>query len=231
MRNHGHLFRWAAACAVWIPAATAVAGINLLINGSFDHPDGPLTGWKYDYRDTGNRFYEDNHTRVSVRPSDMNRRNVLALFGTREILWGTGQGTKVDSHPVPFDPEATYRLTAWGRSLKTTDKDGPNARVYIEGYQWRPGVKPHPNPELSELRRIYKQGAGNILYFGRNDGGAFSNVTPRWQKGTCTFPMRDLSEQARRHLQRVQFITVHIVAIDRWDGYLLIDDVSLERIK
>jgi len=217
--------------AALVCAAGAGAGDNLLVNGSFDDPDQPLKGWKYDYADTGNRLYAGNCNYVSVLPADGARRGVLRLHGTRDVLWATGQGVKVDSWPVPFEPGATYKLTAYARSSADSREPGPNCRMYIEGYRWRPGVKPHDAPRLSDLRKVYKQGPGNILYFGGRDSGAFSGAPRSWQKGECTFPSKDRSELAERHLQRVKFLVVHIVAIDGWDGDLLVDDVQLRRIE
>lgn len=215
---------------LWIAAASpSLAATNELVNGGFDDPKEPLKGWVHNYEWTGNKFYHDNHKRVSCVKRDGTKKGVLKLTGNRDILWGTGQGIKVDSEPVAFDPDATYKLTVEARTQAATSKPGPNCRIYIEGYQWKPGIKPHPRPGLQELRKIYKQGSGNILYFGKAKSGPFSNAQKTWSKGTCTFPGKKLSSAAKGHLRKVRFICVHIVAIDGWDGDILVNEVKLEK--
>jgi hypothetical protein len=210
-------------------AGSGVAATNLLANGSFDDAKDPLTGWVSDYAWSGNSWYKDNKDRVSVVATESGRKQVLRLSGTRQILWGDGQGVKVDSKPVPFDPDASYKLSLHARTAAKTSNPGPNCRVYIEGYDWKPGIKPHDNPDLSELRKVYKQGSGNILYFGEAKSGPFSNPTEAWSTGSCVFPGRSPSEEGGKHLKQIKFICVHIVAIDGWDGDLFVDDVVLEK--
>jgi hypothetical protein len=206
-----------------------MAATNLLFNGSFDNRNDPLAGWVYDYAWSGNSWYRDNKKHVSIVPAEGGRKQVLRLSATRQILWGDGQGVKVDSKPVPFDPEASHKLSLYARTAARTSNPGPNCRVYIEGYDWKPGIKPHDNPDLSELRKVYKQGSGNILYFGAAKSGPFSNPTEAWSMGTCVFPGKNSSEEGGKHLKQIKFICVHIVAIDGWDGDLFVDDVVLEK--
>jgi len=218
------------ALALWLVLTpSAPAATNELVNGGFDDPKEPLKGWVHNYEWTGNKFYRDNHTRLSVVKKDGTKKGVLKLTGTRDILWGTGQGIKLDSEPVPFDPDAVYELIVEARTQAATSKPGPNCRIYIEGYQWKPGIKPHARPSLHELRKVYKQGSGNILYFGKAKSGPFSNAQKKWSKGSCTFPSKELSPAAGRHMRRIRFICVHIVAIDGWDGDILINEVKLEK--
>lgn len=211
-----------AACVLYV-SVFASAGTNLVLNGSFDDPGDPLKGWTHDYRYTGNSWYMKNHEHVSVIEQDGSRTNVLRLTGTRAIFWGTGQGVKVDSKPIPFDHTAKYRLSAWARTTK-----GPNCRIYLEGYQWLPGIRPHPDPELAELRKVYRQGAGRIMYFGDKRDGPFCNALEIWSQASSILPPKELSSAARAHLEKVRFLVVHIVAIDGHDGDLLVDDVVLE---
>jgi len=217
-----------AACSLATAATNTPAGAaNLLANGGFEDADTPLRGWVSDFAWTENRWYRDNASHVSVVP-DARGGHVLRLSATRQILWGDGQGVKADSLPVPFTTGVVYRLTVRARSVARTSNPGPNCRIYIEGYDWKPGIKPHADPHESELRKVYKQGSGNILYFGSAKSGPFSNPSAEWSTGTCRFPGADLSEQARKQLRVIKFICVHIVAIDGWDGDLLVDDVVLE---
>ena len=135
----------------------------------------------------------------------------------------------MDSLPVLFETGVVYRLTVTARSVARTSNPGPNCRIYIEGYDWKPGVKPHDRPHLSDLRKVYKQGSGNILYLGASKSGPFSNPAADWSTGTSRFPGQDLSEQAQQQLRQIRFLCVHIVAIDGWDGDILVDDVRLEK--
>lgn len=198
---------------------------NLLVNGSFDDPEDSLKGWKYKYDLPGESWYFKNHERVSVKSMENGRKNVLRLYGTKDVVVDTGYGVKVDSQPVPFEHGSSYRFSAYARST------GPNARIYIIGYKWKSGIKPHENPELHELQEVYKQGAGNIMYFGSAKDGTVSNPRRTWQKGVCTFPGKNLSELAMKHLKMIKFISVHIVAVLGDEGELFVDDVALEKIK
>ena len=57
--------------SVWlVTLCAASAGTNELVNGGFDDPKEPLKGWVHNYEWTGNKFYRDNHTRLSVVEKD-----------------------------------------------------------------------------------------------------------------------------------------------------------------
>jgi len=209
--------------AAWIGAVSAATiGSNLVVNGSFDHPDNPLLGWKYKYDRAGESWYFNNHNNVKV-VDDGTRKAVLALWGDYALLQNPGQGTKVDSAPIPFDPKLTYELTAWGRS------SGPTSRMLVEGYRWAPGVKPHDNPDLSELRKCYKF---SQLYFGPKKEGTMSDVPKSWSQAKSVFPDPAMtkSPESQKNLARVKFVVIHIVAIGGSDGTLYIDDISLKRV-
>lgn len=200
----------------------ATLGSNLVTNGSFDHPDNPLTAWTYKYDRQGESWYFNNHNNVKVL-DDGSRKSVLALWGDIAILQNPGPGTKVDSRPIPFSAGTSYELSAWGRS------SGPTARFLVEGYRWAPGVKPHPDPDLSELRKCYKF---SQLYFGSNKEGTMSTVPKQWSQAKLVFPETALSksEDAQRNLAKIKFIVIHIVAIGGSEGTLYIDDVSLKKV-
>jgi hypothetical protein len=203
-----------------LPAAQASS--NLLANGSFDNSGDPLTHWKYKYDKEGESWYFNNHTHVKVEPRLDGRTGVLALFGTQDMLTGAGQGTKVDSFPVLVKPGKRFRLTLSARTA------GPFTRTLVEGYQWRPGVKPHPDPDISELRKCFK---GELVYFGSVKGGTHSPVGRSWQTASVVFPAEKPSELAVDKLAKMEFLVVHIVAIFGSEGTLYIDDVSLEEVK
>lgn len=209
--------------AVWVGSVSAATiGSNLVVNGSFDNPDNPLTAWKYKYDRGGDSWYANNHNNVKVI-NDGGRTKVLSLWGDYGILQAPGQGTKVDSDPIPFEQGVTYELSAWGRS------SGPTSRMLIEGYRWAPGVKPHPNPDISEIRKCYKF---SQLYFGPKKEGTMGDVPKSWTQAKLLFPDPEMSKsaEAKKNLARIQFIIIHIVAIGGSTGSLLVDDISIKKV-
>ena len=192
---------------------------NLLANGSFDDKSNPLTNWKVKYDKEGESWYFQNHEHVKVEPSVAGHSGVLALWGDKVILFDIGQGTKVDSFPVPVKPGSRYKVTLSARST------GPAMRALVEGYQWRPGVKPHPHPDLSELRKCYKS---ELLYFGSQKGGGIANVDSQWKTTEITVPPETKTDLQKGILSKMEFAVIHIVAIGGTEGTLYIDDVKLE---
>ena len=198
---------------------------NLLSNGSFDDPDDPLAGWMYDYAWTGHGRYKDNKTHVDVIPSQGTKKNVLKFTISQQVAVDLGYGVKVDSEPIPYEPGARYKLSV---SARTT---GPNCRIYITGYRWKPGVKPHDNPTLKDLRRTFKQGSGEMVYFSGGRDGNLANPTESWSRGSSkTFPKSGLSDLGKKHLNRTQFLVVHIIGVLGSGGILYVDDVELRKV-
>ena len=221
--------KWITALLLCLAPAVLSAGPSILSNGSFDNPGDPLKGWRISYPDNSN--LKDNTNMIRV-VSDGQRKSVLQLHGTRYLLWELGCGVVTDSHPVPFAQGSHYRISAYARTrADSPSNSGPNARIYVEGWKWKPGVKPHSNPDWDELRKVYRQQAGKMMYFSAKKEGAFSNPSTSWQKGECTFPGKDLSPEAAKYVGTIEFITLHIIAIDGWDGDLLVDDVTIEKTK
>jgi hypothetical protein len=211
--------------AAVVAAPIAHAGSNLVVNGSFDDKENRLKGWKYKYdpnEDKNAGWYVNNHDHVSVVENDNGQRNVLGLWGDYAILQVPGQGTKVDSAPIPFDAKATYRFSCKARST------GPNCRILLEGYKWRPGIKPHPNPAHNELRKCYKF---SQLYFGEEKAGSRGGVGPAWTTDSVTFPEHTGKKLQEQYVNETDFVIVHIIAIDGSEGYLYVDDVKIEKIK
>ena len=217
--------RWAVlgACILISAVSLAAGGTNLVVNGGFDNPDNPLYGWKYKYDLPGESFSFQNHEHVKVVPNEGGHGNALSLWGNEDILNGAGQGTKVDSEPIPVKPNGKYRVSASARSA------GPDARILVECYRWRPGIKPHANPELHELRKCYKS---PLVFFGARVGGETSGVFPGrgWERGSQTFPNVEHSKEGQEAWAQVQFLVIHIVAIEGSEGTLYVDDVELTRL-
>ena len=220
-----------------LTASAGWAGSNLVVNGHFADTNEFLPGWKYDYRDkysdediTSGEFYSlmaSNHYHVAVT-NEGPRQHVLALQANKWLLWEMGQGVMVDSDPIPVAPGGRYTLTV---SAKTT---GPDCRILVEGYRWKPGVKPHAHPKLKEVRKCYRFAQ---VYFGAEKAGKMGGIRPEqgWTKASQTFPDIKMTKLALESFNKIQFLVVHIIAIDgTWKDpewvYLYVDDVELERI-
>lgn len=187
-------------------------GKNLVENGSFDNEENHLKGWRIEY--PGSDMYASNPDYIEIIDRLDGRRWVVCHNpGLASV-----QGTKMDSKPIPFDPKASYKFSM---EAKTT---GPPGRILIEGYRWKPGIRPHENPQLHELRKCYKF---KKLFFGSKKEGEFSGVEKSWSKAERTFPEKDMSPLAMKMFKRIEFLLVHIVKIGVPDGKLYIDNVRL----
>ncbi len=203
-------------------SSSALAGVNLVTNGSFDAPGDFLSSWRYIYDASGDSWYTNNHNFISVVENDGTRKHVLRLHGTYLELQVPGQGVKVDSYPIPVDiSKGKFRFSVYARST------GPTCRILIEAYRWAPGVTPHDHPKNTELRKCYKF---SQVYFGKQVAATMASLSPAWQKGTTVFPEDKLSDMAKKNLAQIQFLVVHIVAIGGSDGDVFVDDVNLEKI-
>ena len=126
-----------------IATALSARAQSLLENGNFDNPTDPLKGWVVDYAWTGNSYYVGNKSHVSIG-TEGTRKNIVNFSSA-----GDG-GVKMESRAFPLEPGFKY--------VCTIDIKGAY-RLYFAGYQWAPGVRPHDNPELGELRMIYQSKA------------------------------------------------------------------------
>jgi hypothetical protein len=169
--------------AGWLIAWEAFSAENLLVNGEFDHPEDPLTGWVADYAWSKNQWYVANKDRVSVVSGEQGRRQVARLESTSD------EGTKLECIPIPFESGYRYKCTL--------DIKGGEYRVYFAGYRWRPRTTPHEEPALDELRMIYKSKA---------ETGTASG----WRRLNLELPGTKMSPQALQHLQQVRYITLYV---------------------
>ena len=206
--------------AVW-------AGSNLVANGHFNATNEFLYHWKYDYADTGNSNYSNNCAYVALTNVD-SRSHVVALRANYDLL--VNQGVMLDSDPIAVAPGGRYTFTV---SAKTT---GPNCHILVEGYRWRPGIKPHANPKLAELRKCYRFAQ---VAFGPTTRTSMNlgMITPShgWATVSQTFPDSKMTDLAKESYDKIQFLVVHILAVSgttggqEW-GTLYVDDIKLERI-
>lgn len=204
-------------CSLLLLAPALAGAANLLSNGRFD--DG-LTGWQTTYDQPGESWYADNHRHVSVVAEETGRKNVLRLH-VKDQFTADNPGVKADSAPIPIPPGGRYKFSAFARST------GPNCRILLEGYRWRPDVTPHDKPTLSDLRKAYKF---EQLFFGPVPGGTMGGVGRHWTRATVTVPPTPMKELQQKIFDSVQFLVVHIVAIGGGPGDLFVDDIELERI-
>ena len=189
----------------------SAAGPNLVFNGSFDDPTNSLKGWCVNYEWEENENYMKNHMNITAETSAEGKRNVLKMFVPTGVA--KHQGVKIDSAPMKYEKGFRYRVAA---NIKTT---GPQNRIYIAGYQWKPGIKPYENPKIWDLREVYRT----------DDFQAHTRVGA-WTKINGEFPALSLSDLAKAHLNKVTFIVVHIIAIQGEGGDFYVDDVSVEKM-
>jgi len=91
-------------------------------------------------------------------------------------------------------------------------KGGPY-RIYFSGYQWKPGIRPHNEPTIEEMRQAYR-------------GKAETGQAKSWTSVTVDIPATTASELSMQHLGKVRYITLYF-----WfakDGY--VDDVAITKI-
>lgn len=216
----GNGWRIAAAAVVCCVAASAPAASNLVVNGSFDDPSQPLKGWKTKYDLPGESWYEKNHECVSVVGTESGRAKVMRMQVSDQIAgW---QGIRADSDAIPIEKGASYKFSAWARST------GPDCRIMIEGFRWKPGIKPHANPDYSELRKCYKF---EQLFFGPQKAGDFGGVGHAWSHADMTLPKPKMTKMAQELYDQVRFLVVHLVGIGGKGGELFVDDVVIEKVK
>ncbi len=209
----------AVAAMLGAAATAAPAGrTNLVANGSFDDPKDPLAGWRTDYNLPGESLYAQNRELVSVVPAEGGRKTVLRLNVKTDDL-AINQGVKADSKPIPIETDVRYRFSVAAKST------GPNCRIMLEGYRWRPGIKPHPDPDLSELRKVYKF---TQLFFGAQKAGDFGGIGKSWSTAESEFPDAFKSDLQKDLYGTMKFVVVHVVGIGGKAGDLHVDDVTLE---
>ena len=213
-------WRWAAVAgtALGLAVAAQAARTNLVVNGSFDDPKDPLAGWRTDCNLPGESWYAENKDLVSVMTEAAGRKGVMRLYVKTDDL-ALNQGVKADSRPIPIDTATRYRFSAAARAA------GPNCRILLEGYRWRPGIKPHDNPDMAELRKCYKF---TQLYFGAQKAGDMGGVGRAWSTAQFEFPDAFKSDVQKDIYGTIKFVIVHIVAIGGKAGDLHVDDVTLE---
>lgn len=170
---------------------------SLVENGDFENPE-PFKGWVTDYGWTGNKHYVDNKTHVSL-VTESGHRNVV------EMGLNGDAGVKLESRA--FTREPGFRYTC------TLDVKGGSYRIYFVGYRWAPGIAPHDNPELSELRKIYQSKAAQ--------GDASG-----WKQETIEIPGVSLSADAIAHMKDIRFLSVYIWFL----GPGFVDNVKVTRI-
>ena len=177
--------------------AASARAQSLIANGNFDGPE-PLKGWITDYEWTGNKHYLENKKFVAIT-TESGRKNVVAMNSPGD------QGVKIETVAIPF--ELGFRYTA------TLDVKGGGYRVYFAGYRFAPGVRPHENPELGELRMIYQSKAA-------------TGTADAWKQEKLELPGVTLSPQAIEHLKEVRYITLYIWFVK--PGF--VDNVTITKV-
>jgi len=193
------LFLLSAVLLILVPSVSEAAEKNLCFNGTFDYEGNPLEGWITDYRQIGNSWYMENHHKVRAVEREGAKRHVVSLS------MGGDAGTKMESKPIPFEQGIRYQCTM--------DFKGDGiCRVYFAGYKWKPGIRPHENPQIYELRPLFKSKANTA-------GGS------AWKTIKLDMPMKEISPLANKHLKHVRFITLYVYTT----GTAYVDNVKIRR--
>ncbi len=180
-------------------AVSATAATNLCYNGNFDSPKGALDGWNVNYEWLGNSFFMKNHEHCSVLPMFQGKKNVLSAAFPH-------QG-RVESKLFPVEKGARYKCTL--------DLNSPSVRFYFKAYKWEPGVAPHDDPKLSEMREVYR----SENFTGGSGGG--------WKTISFYMPMEEISELAYDHYKYARYATVYMT---RYRGGFHVANVRVEKL-
>jgi len=165
-----------------LSAAPLAPQASILENGNFDNTVDPLKGWIVDYAFAGNSNYMANKTHVSIATEGA-RKNVVQFGSAGDA------GVKMECRAFPLEPGFKY--------ICNLDIKGGGYRIYFAGYQFAPGVRPHENPELGELRMIYQS-------------KATTGSSAGWKTEHLEIPGVALSPAAIEHLKKVRYLTVYI---------------------
>ncbi len=225
----------AAAAAVKLPAPGKDApqpGVNLVANGDFSKA---FAGWscaeiagdptqqvvdvKGDLRFGGKECYiaidHQGRPYVCTLPYD-------GLF---------------TSQPFPLDPGCRYRFAM----DMGVGAHGSNAKIFVEGYRWKPGATPHAGvPKPEELLLIYRSPPlvfRNLLATTLREQDVANPGA--WARSQVEIPARSASLYDQRAWSQVQFGVVsirthapgHVAGTAEAPGRAAIDNVVVERIE
>ncbi len=215
------------------PGKAPKPGENLVFNGDFAKE---LDGWTI--FPTGGESYcprykkDDEHQSEGKITHPATRKDVLVLTSPK------GPPSRAESRPFALDPAFRYRLSIALREIHWS------VRVFVDGYRWKPGVKPHdgvPKPEELQMiwrsqpllcqvipaRNLREQKFANNIGAGKNPGG--------WGVWTLDFPDPAASLYDWRTWNEVEFARVHLEnplgGAGFTYGYVYADDVKVERVE
>lgn len=173
-----------ATAALAIPCLRAQEALTL-VKSNFDDGANPPAGWITDYEWTGNSYYVANKDAVTIQ-SEPGRGSVVQLKPPK----ADDGGAKMETIPFVIEPGYRYKCSF--------DVKGGPSRVYFAGYRWAPGVRPSDQPDIKNLRMIYKSKAAN------------TPLSPDWTHVSLEFPGVELSADALKHLKQVRFMTLFV---------------------
>ncbi len=205
------------------PGKAPKPGENLLFNGSFDQQ---LSGWTI-FPAEGNRSprYQKNDEHQSegkiIIPAS--RKNVLVLSSP----YG-----RAESPPFALDPAGRYRFALDMQNVHW------NARAFVDGYRWKPGVKKHSGePKPEELQKVWR--SRPLIYRAQPARNLreqnFCYPPGKWATAALEFPDPDATVSERRAWNEAEFGRVYLDAPlgggNFSYGYVYVDDAKVERVE
>jgi len=161
--------------------------LNCCYNGNFDSEKGNLDGWNLNYDWTGISLQQGNHLNASFLPEFRGKKNVM------HMKVPDGYESKIECPLIAYETGDRYKCTF------DIYVEGVNMKMLFNGYNYKPGIRPSENPQLQDLRRIYKTEQMDMKK------GA------RWQTVTMYFPNKSqISSTAYSHLKKVRYICIFL---------------------
>ncbi len=208
-------------------------GENILYNGDFRKL---LDGWSGSNGPLPNVFKKDVPKKGSfagpyaIEERSDQRGNVCHM----PVLRGT-----LISRPFPIDPGCRYQLRCHiDAAADNAFNMGSELRMYVYGYRWKPGVKPHAGvPKLEELEFVWRsrevKGRDPLAWNLRDQELMYPSGN-----STLVFPQPDDGVTDQRTWRQVQFAALNVFSCMATTGHGLeglahhvLSEVQVKRIE
>ncbi len=160
------------------------ADCNLCYNSDFSSEKGHFDGWNLDFDWTGNSYWQGNHLNASYLPIYLGKKNVLKMIVPKDYE------SKLETPLVAYAAGERYRCTF------DIYVDSVNMKARINGYNFKPGIRPYEKPQLQDMRPTFRTEQIDV-----KKGG--------WRRVSMDFPNNtQVSATAFRHLKKVRYISM-----------------------